>query len=258
MSQGPRRHLRLETIDGVTVVSFVDSKIVQEENIQEVGDQLYALVEDGAPHALAELRQRAVSLQRRAGQADQPEEEGGRGEGQAQALLHPSRPCWKSSASPGSIRSSRSTPRNRPRSISSDRANAFPFAAVDRIEALRSASGSGISAPHRESARRIRRAHGRTVRDTHDGPVSRVQGARSGCVAVVPDGRLLRDVRRRCRTWLGAARTGADLARQGDQRGADGRVSPSGTRSLSRQARGRRSARRSASKSKTRSSPRAW
>ena len=27
MSQGPRRHLRLETIDGVTVVSFVDTKI---------------------------------------------------------------------------------------------------------------------------------------------------------------------------------------------------------------------------------------
>src|SRR4051794_15427842 len=46
MSQGPRRHLRLESIDGVTVVSFVDSKIVTEENIQEVGDQLYSLVED--------------------------------------------------------------------------------------------------------------------------------------------------------------------------------------------------------------------
>src|SRR5207237_8260785 len=45
MSQGTRRHLRLETIDGVTVVSFVDTKIVTEENIQEVGDQLYSLVE---------------------------------------------------------------------------------------------------------------------------------------------------------------------------------------------------------------------
>jgi anti-sigma B factor antagonist len=45
MSTGPRRHLRLETIDGVTVVSFVDTKIVTEENIQEVGDQLYSLVE---------------------------------------------------------------------------------------------------------------------------------------------------------------------------------------------------------------------
>jgi anti-sigma B factor antagonist len=46
MSQASRRHLRLENIDGVTVVSFVDSKIVNEENIQEVGEQLYALVED--------------------------------------------------------------------------------------------------------------------------------------------------------------------------------------------------------------------
>ena len=46
MSQAPRRHLRLESIDGVTVVSFVDTKIVTEENIQEVGDQLYSLVED--------------------------------------------------------------------------------------------------------------------------------------------------------------------------------------------------------------------
>ena len=46
MSQAPRRHLRLENVDGVTVVSFVDTKIVTEENIQEVGDQLYSLVED--------------------------------------------------------------------------------------------------------------------------------------------------------------------------------------------------------------------
>ncbi len=45
MSQGPRRHLRLETVNGVTVVSFVDTKIVTEENIQEVGDQLYNLVD---------------------------------------------------------------------------------------------------------------------------------------------------------------------------------------------------------------------
>lgn len=46
MSQAPRRHLRTESIEGVTVVSFVDTKIVTEENIQEVGDQLYSLVED--------------------------------------------------------------------------------------------------------------------------------------------------------------------------------------------------------------------
>jgi anti-sigma B factor antagonist len=46
MPDPSRRHLRLETIDGVTVVSFVDTKIVTEENIQEVGDQLYSLVEN--------------------------------------------------------------------------------------------------------------------------------------------------------------------------------------------------------------------
>lgn len=45
MSQASRRHLSTETIDGVTVVSFVDTKIVTEENIQEVGDQLYHLVD---------------------------------------------------------------------------------------------------------------------------------------------------------------------------------------------------------------------
>jgi len=46
MSQGPRRLLRLENVDGITVVSFVDNKIVTEEQIQEVGEQLYSLVED--------------------------------------------------------------------------------------------------------------------------------------------------------------------------------------------------------------------
>ena len=46
MSQAPRSHLRLETSDGVTIVSFVDTKIVSEENITEVGDQLYSLVEE--------------------------------------------------------------------------------------------------------------------------------------------------------------------------------------------------------------------
>ncbi len=46
MSQGPRRLLRLESVDGVTVVSFVDTQIVTEEQIQEVGEQLYSLVEN--------------------------------------------------------------------------------------------------------------------------------------------------------------------------------------------------------------------
>jgi anti-sigma B factor antagonist len=46
MSQGTRRRLRLETIDNVTVASFVDTKIVTEEGIQEVGEELYNLVDE--------------------------------------------------------------------------------------------------------------------------------------------------------------------------------------------------------------------
>ena len=45
MSQASRQHLSTETIDGVTVVSFIDTKIVTEDNILEVGDQLYQLVD---------------------------------------------------------------------------------------------------------------------------------------------------------------------------------------------------------------------
>ncbi len=45
MSQAPQ-HLQLETIGEVLVVSFVVSKIVSDEIIQEVGDQLYSLVDD--------------------------------------------------------------------------------------------------------------------------------------------------------------------------------------------------------------------
>jgi anti-sigma B factor antagonist len=41
-----RSHLRTETIDEVTVVSFVDTTIRDEEIIQAVGDELFSLVED--------------------------------------------------------------------------------------------------------------------------------------------------------------------------------------------------------------------
>jgi anti-sigma B factor antagonist len=47
MSQGSRSRLHIENVDGVDVVSFSDVKIVTEDQIQEVGDELYALVEDG-------------------------------------------------------------------------------------------------------------------------------------------------------------------------------------------------------------------
>jgi anti-sigma B factor antagonist len=38
----------MEMVDGVLVVSFTDSKIVTEDQIQEVGDQLYELADDAA------------------------------------------------------------------------------------------------------------------------------------------------------------------------------------------------------------------
>lgn len=45
MTDSTRRLLRLEEVEGVLVVSFLESKIVTEENIQDMGDELYALVE---------------------------------------------------------------------------------------------------------------------------------------------------------------------------------------------------------------------
>ena len=96
MSQASRRHLRLENIDGVTVVSFVDTKIVTEENIQEVGDQLYSLVEDeGHKQILLNFGNvQYLSLSASgSGQADQPQEEEGRGGQTVQSLklccIHP-------------------------------------------------------------------------------------------------------------------------------------------------------------------------
>ena len=46
MPTAPRRHLRLDTVDGVTVVSFVGTKIVEDRHIQELGDELNGLVVD--------------------------------------------------------------------------------------------------------------------------------------------------------------------------------------------------------------------
>jgi len=47
MPENARTRLLLEVVDGVTVVSFADTKIVAEDQIQEVGEELYALVDDG-------------------------------------------------------------------------------------------------------------------------------------------------------------------------------------------------------------------
>ena len=44
--QTQRRRLELEEIGDVTVVSFVDRKILDEQNIQIIGEQLFKLVEE--------------------------------------------------------------------------------------------------------------------------------------------------------------------------------------------------------------------
>ena len=46
MNQTQRRRLELEEIGDVTVVSFVDRKILDEQNIQIIGEQLFKLVEE--------------------------------------------------------------------------------------------------------------------------------------------------------------------------------------------------------------------
>jgi anti-sigma B factor antagonist len=45
-AQPRRRRLETEHIDDVTVVNFVDRKILDEQNIQIIGDQLNALVDE--------------------------------------------------------------------------------------------------------------------------------------------------------------------------------------------------------------------
>jgi anti-sigma B factor antagonist len=54
MAQPPRRRrLEVETIGDVTVVNFVDKKILDEQNIQNIGEQLFGLVEqDGLSRLL--------------------------------------------------------------------------------------------------------------------------------------------------------------------------------------------------------------
>ena len=44
-SQPRRRRLEVEDIGDVTVVNFVDRKILDEQNIQAIGEQLFSLVE---------------------------------------------------------------------------------------------------------------------------------------------------------------------------------------------------------------------
>src|ERR1700674_2321640 len=45
-SQPKRRRLEVEDIGDVTVVSFTDKKILDEQNIQIIGEQLFSLVDE--------------------------------------------------------------------------------------------------------------------------------------------------------------------------------------------------------------------
>lgn len=45
-SQPRRRRLEVEDIGEVTVVNFVDRKILDEQNIQKIGEDLFSLVDD--------------------------------------------------------------------------------------------------------------------------------------------------------------------------------------------------------------------
>jgi anti-sigma B factor antagonist len=45
-SQPRRRRLEVEQIGDVTVVNFVDRKILDEQNIQVIGEQLFSLVDE--------------------------------------------------------------------------------------------------------------------------------------------------------------------------------------------------------------------
>lgn len=45
-SQPRRRRLEVEDIGDVTVVNFVDKKILDEQNIQVIGEQLFSLVDE--------------------------------------------------------------------------------------------------------------------------------------------------------------------------------------------------------------------
>jgi anti-sigma B factor antagonist len=46
MSQPRRRRLEVEDIGDITVVNFVDKKILDEQNIQVIGEQLFSLVDE--------------------------------------------------------------------------------------------------------------------------------------------------------------------------------------------------------------------
>jgi anti-sigma B factor antagonist len=51
-SQPRRRRLEVEEIGDVTVINFLDKKIVDEQNIEVIADQLFGLVDQDGRHKL--------------------------------------------------------------------------------------------------------------------------------------------------------------------------------------------------------------
>ena len=71
------RRLQLSEVGDVTVVRFVDRKILDEANIQELGQELFQLIEDeNRKQPAAQFFIGRVSFQRRAGQAHHARQEG--------------------------------------------------------------------------------------------------------------------------------------------------------------------------------------
>ena len=65
------RRLQLSEVGDVSVVHFVDRKILDEANIQELGQELFHLIEDeDRKNLLLNFSSVEFLLQRRAGQAD--------------------------------------------------------------------------------------------------------------------------------------------------------------------------------------------
>lgn len=46
MSGQPRKRLEVEELGDIAVVNFIDKKILDEQNIQSIGEQLFALVDN--------------------------------------------------------------------------------------------------------------------------------------------------------------------------------------------------------------------
>ena len=71
MTTPRRQRITFEDIGDVTVVKFVDKKILDEQNIQAIGDDLFKLVDElGRRKLTARLRPSRVPVECRARQAD--------------------------------------------------------------------------------------------------------------------------------------------------------------------------------------------